>query len=64
MAMERAHESEDVFRRATALQVLEDRRRALTSLDHSGVIVRDVLPRQLTAALINQYLDIKKSGRL
>ncbi len=64
MAMERAHDSEDVFRRATALQVLEDRRRALTGLDHSGVIVRDILPRQLTAALINQYLDIKKSGKL
>ena len=57
-------DSEKLFRQATAIQVLADRGRTIAKLKKTGVLVSDVLPNQLTPALINKYLEIKKTGRL
>jgi uncharacterized protein (DUF58 family) len=43
---------------------LADRRRQHERLQHMGAYVLDLLPRQLPAALINQYFAIKGAGLL
>lgn len=43
---------------------LAQRRRAHDAIKAYGVLSVDVIPEQLPVALINRYLDIKRSGRL
>ena len=43
---------------------LERRRLSHQRLRHQGALALDLLPSQLPAALVNQYFDIKSSGRL
>lgn len=49
----------DLFRAAAAAEILNWRRQVLTDLEHGGVMTMDVFPHQMTAPLINRYLDIK-----
>jgi uncharacterized protein (DUF58 family) len=54
----------DALRLAATDIYLEQRRLAHQALKHYGVIMLDVEPAQLPVALVNRYLDIKRSGHL
>ena len=54
----------DALRLAATDIYLEQRRLAHQALKHYGVMMLDVEPAQLPVALVNRYLDIKRSGRL
>ncbi len=49
---------------ATTCHYLLQRERVQEELRHCGGIVLDTPPRQLPAAMVNQYLDLKRGGRL
>lgn len=49
----------DLFRAAAAAEILTWRHHVLTDLSHKGVLALDVFPEDLTANLVNQYLEIK-----
>ncbi len=49
----------DLYRAAAAAQILNWRHQVLTDLEHQGVLVLDVFPEDMTAPLVNQYLNIK-----
>lgn len=50
---------EGVFQAAAAAEILTWRHQALTDMEHRGVLSLDVFPEDMTAPLINRYLDIK-----
>lgn len=52
------------YNAAAAVQVLDDRRRAVAWLRAAGAHVVDAAPGELPAALTDIYLDVKASGRL
>jgi hypothetical protein len=41
-----------------------DRDRALHELQHGGVHVLDVEPRQLTLPLVNRFIDLRQRNQL
>jgi uncharacterized protein (DUF58 family) len=49
----------DVYQKAVAQQVLQERRQAITVLKRRGVWTIDSPPEDLSADLINHYLDLK-----
>lgn len=53
-----------VFRQSTATQLLADRERALARMKQAGAMVQDILPEELTPALINKYTEVKKRALL
>ncbi len=48
-----------MYRAAAAADILVWREEILTGLRHRGVLVVDAFPDELTAPLVNQYLDVK-----
>ncbi len=54
-----ADEGFEMYRAAAAADILLWRDQVLTDLEHRGVLVVDAFPDELTAPLVNQYLDIK-----
>lgn len=52
------------LRHAATLTYLQQRREAHEALRRQGVLCLDCEPEQLPVALVNLYLDIKRSGRL
>ena len=48
-----------LYRAAAAADILIWRQQVLADLEHRGVLTLDVFPQNLTAQLVNQYLDIK-----
>jgi len=56
--------TQDASRKAVAFRLLRDRRRALHTLSHNGVHVVDVEPTQLTAPLINQFIELRQRNLL
>ena len=54
----------DVARKAVVFRLLRDRRRALHALSRSGVHVVDVEPTQLTAPLVNQFVELRRQNLL
>lgn len=50
---------ERLWRAAAAAEILAWRHQVLTDLARKGVLVVDVLPENLTAPLVNRYLEIK-----
>ena len=48
-----------LFRAAAAAEILTWRHQVLTDLEHQGVLSMDVFPEDMTAPLVNRYLDIK-----
>jgi len=48
-----------MYRSAAAADILLWRHQVLTDLEHRGVLVVDAFPDELTAPLVNQYLEIK-----
>lgn len=55
---------EDMFRHAAALEVAQRRRRLLRMLRERGVLVVDINAPELSAALVNQYLEVKDRNLL
>ena len=51
--------STQLYRAAAAAEILTWRHQVITNLQHRGVLALDVFPEQMTAPLINQYLEIK-----
>jgi len=49
----------EVFQAAAAAEILSWRNQVLVDLTHSGVLALDVFPEDMTAPLVNQYLQIK-----
>jgi uncharacterized protein (DUF58 family) len=52
-------DSEAVYRRAVAEQLLDERRLLLDNLQRRGVLTIDVAPEKLTMAVVNRYLQLK-----
>jgi uncharacterized protein (DUF58 family) len=48
-----------LFRAAAANEIVTWRRGVLADLEHQGVLSLDVFPEQMTAPLVNRYLEIK-----
>ena len=63
-ATERPQVSLDVYRRAAATQLLEERQIILDALERQGVITLDVPANQLSLAVIDRYLSLKQRSRL
>ncbi|MBW3598512.1 MAG: DUF58 domain-containing protein, partial [Planctomycetes bacterium] len=49
----------ELWRAAAAAEILNWRHQVLTDLEHKGVRVLDSYPEEMTAPLVNQYLEIK-----
>jgi uncharacterized protein (DUF58 family) len=49
----------DLWRAAAAAEILNWRHQVLTDLEHKGVRILDAYPEDMTAPLVNQYLEIK-----
>lgn len=61
---ERVQTSADAARKVVALRLLRDRARALHALRHGGVHVLDVEPSELTAPLVNQFVELRQRNLL
>lgn len=48
-----------LFRAAAAAEILNWRREVMADLEHHGVLTLDVFPDNMTAPLVNRYLDVK-----
>jgi len=55
---------EEILEAAAAHSYLENRRRLYRKWEHSGLLVLETSPEQISPALINKYLSVKKSGKL
>lgn len=51
--------SADVYKKSVAIQVLQERRQAISSLKRRGIWTIDSPPETLSADLINHYLELK-----
>jgi uncharacterized protein (DUF58 family) len=49
----------DAFQIAAAAEMVHTQTRQIAEINHSGLLVLDALPEQLSADLISRYLDIK-----
>lgn len=58
------HDSATTYRRMAAAALLDERRLALETLSRRGVLTLDVPANQLSPAVIQRYLDIKRQTRL
>ncbi len=52
------------YEKAIAIQVLQDRQRALATLTQRGIQVVDSPAEKLSAELVNRYLQIKAQGKI
>jgi uncharacterized protein (DUF58 family) len=48
-----------LFKAAAAAEILTWRHQVLTDLEHKGVLMIDTFPQDMTAPLVNRYLEIK-----
>ncbi|MBI1730611.1 DUF58 domain-containing protein [Candidatus Acetothermia bacterium] len=55
---------DELYRQVVALSVLEDRRLALSQLSAQGVLTLDATAKDLTIAVVNRYLRIKREALL
>ncbi|HEY6807651.1 MAG TPA: DUF58 domain-containing protein [Gemmatimonadales bacterium] len=54
----------DAFRRAAAEELLHAREEALGHMRRAGVVVLDVPPERAARAVVHEYLELKRRGRL
>jgi len=64
VATARPVEGHDAFRKAAAEELLHAREEALGHMRRAGVLVVDVAPARAAQAVVAQYLDLKRRGRL
>ncbi|GIV07617.1 MAG: hypothetical protein KatS3mg017_0819 [Fimbriimonadales bacterium] len=58
------HAPDDLYRRAVAIQTLNDRLAAMRTLERMGIHCIDAEPDTLVANLVNYYLQVKSRGGL
>ncbi len=63
-AKQEPHDSLAAYQRATAAQILDERRLILDTLRKRGVLTLDVPANQLSLAVINRYLELKGRTQL
>jgi len=56
--------SGEIYQQAIAQEILWDRKKALARLEKAGVSTMDILPRELSLRVVNEYLKIKSMARL
>lgn len=49
----------ELYRAAVAAHILTWRHQVITDLQHAGVLCLDVFPEEMTAPLVNKYLELK-----
>ena len=54
----------DLYQNAAAEELITERRTALQRMRDAGVVVLDVSPDAMAAAVVNQYLELKARGAL
>lgn len=59
-----AEDVETLYRQTMAATMLEERQLALAELHQRGILTVDAAPSDLSTAVVNKYLDIKKQGRI
>lgn len=64
IAAQQPADSSDVYQRAVAEQLLDERRVILDTLQRAGVLTLDVPADRLSVAVINKYLELKTRGVL
>lgn len=64
IAARKPESSGDVYQRAVAEQLLDERRVILDTLNRAGVLTLDVPADKLSVAVINKYLELKTRGVL
>jgi uncharacterized protein (DUF58 family) len=64
LSRQKVHTSDEVYQRAVAEMVLDERQVVLDTLNRSGVMTLDVPADKLTVSVINAYLELKGRGRL
>ena len=64
VAAQRPPDARDAFRKAAAEELLRAREEALGHMRRAGVLVLDVPPQRAARAVVDQYLELKRRGRL
>jgi uncharacterized protein (DUF58 family) len=64
LASRRPREAEEALETAAAFSYLAGRRELYGSWEHSGLLTMESAAGDLSAAMINRYLQVKRSGRL
>jgi uncharacterized protein (DUF58 family) len=64
IAVSAPNSSGDVYQRAVAEQMLDERRVIQDTLSRAGVLTLDVPADKLSIAVINKYLELKTRGTL
>ena len=64
LATARPGEARDAWRKAAAEELLRAREEALSHMRRAGVLVLDVPPVRAAEAVVDQYLELKRRGRL
>jgi uncharacterized protein (DUF58 family) len=64
LALRRPANKEEASETDAAFAYLASRRRLYKSWEHSGLLTLETSPADISASLINRYLQIKRSGRL
>jgi uncharacterized protein (DUF58 family) len=64
LALRRPANKEEVLETAAAFAYLASRRRLYKSWEHLGLLTLETSPADISTALINRYLQVKRSGRL
>jgi uncharacterized protein (DUF58 family) len=64
VAARRPDQPPDAFRKAAAEELLRAREEALAHMRRAGVLVLDVAPQRAADAVVTQYLELKRRGRL
>jgi uncharacterized protein (DUF58 family) len=59
VAVAQPHDDRSLYEAAAANEIISWRRGVLTDLERQGVLALDVYPEQMTAPLVNRYLEIK-----
>jgi len=60
----RPPDARDAFRKAAAEELLRAREEAVGHMRRAGVLVLDVPPQRAARAVVDQYLELKRRGRL
>jgi hypothetical protein len=60
----RGDRSRDMYESAAAEELIAERLTSLQRMRDAGVVVLDVAPDAMAAAVVNQYLELKTRGAL
>ena len=61
---EKVYQLDDALKFSQTINYIQQRDKLHQMLAHDGVIAVDSLPKNLAVNMVNEYFDIKRSGRL